>query len=210
MLVILLLRRRRRRLSGGRSARQQEPSPNLIDPFTLQHVSISASKSQSKQALKFPLRISPGEAAFSGDNQKSEATVTSGFLSSDSTSKDVLHKPSSSAARSLTPSTTTALRQQRLHEQEQASASQLAWLEARIDSAEWVSRAEYNVMAVEISRLRAEVLWLRDTQQSDWALGHSNEMPPPYLYTRVECRCDVPVTGSPVRHTREACSRTNR
>jgi hypothetical protein len=69
-------------------------------------------------------------------------------------------------------------------------ARQLASLEVKIDSAEWVSsmRAEYSAMAAEMSRLRAEVTWFRNAQQSDWALGLSDEIPPPYSNARIEPR----------------------
>jgi hypothetical protein len=65
---------------------------------------------------------------------------------------------------------------------------QLASLEARIGSSEWVSRADYDALAAEMTRLRAEMSWIRDAQQSDWALGLSDEMPPPYSHSRVNSR----------------------
>jgi hypothetical protein len=160
-----------------------------IDPFTLEHASPIVSRPQVSEAFnsdkKLPLGMPPEEGTGSENNVKLDSTGDSRNPSLESTSDDVSSRPSSSAANSLAPSTTTTARQ-RLHAEEQASASQLAPLEARIGSVEWVSRAEYNVMAAEMSRLRAEVLWLRDAQQSDWALGLSDAMPPPYSNARVE------------------------
>jgi hypothetical protein len=171
---------------------QPPPPPTHIDPFTLKHASIgSTSNPQVKQGFifdqKLPLGIPP-EGAISGNNVESEPTGDSRNPSLDSASEDVSPRPGSSAANSLAPSTTPTARQERLQAEEQASASQLASLEARIGSAEWVhvSRAEYEASAAEMSRLRAEVAWLRDAQQSDWALGLSDEMPPPYSNARVE------------------------
>jgi hypothetical protein len=164
-----------------RQVDEQELSPIHVDPFTLKHASIGVSSSQAKQTFisdqKLPLEIPPGEVAQVSENIDSEQAVD---LRNPSDSEDVSRRPSSSAANSLAPSITTTVRQQRLQEQEQASARQLASLEARIGSAEWVSRAEYDVMAAEMGRLRAELSWFRDAQQSDWALGLSDEMPPPY------------------------------
>ena len=198
-LGILFLERRRRRLYNereGRSTRQadeQHPPPTRIEPFTVKHVSIGASNSQVEQAFisdqKLPLRIPSGEAVVA-ENLEWESPVDWRSSSSDSDSSDVLRRPSSSAANSLTFSTTTTARQQRLQEQEHDRASQLASLEAMVGSIEWVSRmkAEYDAITAEMSRLRAEVAWLRDAQQSDWALGRSDEMPPPYSNARIEPR----------------------
>jgi hypothetical protein len=198
-LGIVFLRRRRQRLYNrheGRSTRQatgQRPPPTRIDPFTLEHVPIGTSNSQVEHAFisgkKSPLRIPPGEATVA-ENLESESPVDSRIPHSDSDSEDVPRRPSSSAANSLTFSTTTTARQQRLQEQEKAMARQLASLEVKIDSAEWVSsmRAEYSAMAAEMSRLRAEVTWFRNAQQSDWALGLSDEIPPPYSNARIEPR----------------------
>jgi hypothetical protein len=165
---------------------QPPPPPTHIDPFTLKHASIgSTSNPQVKQGFifdqKLPLGIPP-EGAISGNNVESEPTGDSRNPSLDPASEDVSPRPDSSAANSLAPSTTPTTRQERLQAEEQASASQLASLEARLGSAEWVhvSRAEYEASAAEMSRLKAEVAWLRDAQQSDWALGLSDEMPPPY------------------------------
>jgi cell division septation protein DedD len=192
ILIILFLRRRKQMLlndidSGStKQADEQEASSTCIDPFTLKHTSISASDPQIEQAFitdqKLSLGSPPGEAAVSGDNVESEPTGHPRNPSSNSHSEDASRSPSStgSAATSMTPSTTTTARQHRLHEQEQARANQLASLEERIDSSEWVSRAEYNVMAAEMSRVRAEMAWFRDAQRSDWARGLSDEMPPPY------------------------------
>jgi hypothetical protein len=85
---------------------------------------------------------------------------------------------SATSAIPLTRSATAIKRQMRLREQEEEHSRQMADLEARTrDSSQWVSRAEYET---ELGRLRAEVEWLRDTQQSDWAMGLSDEMPPAY------------------------------
>jgi flagellar capping protein FliD len=180
-----------------RSVDEQDPSPTHIDPLTLKDASISISYSQVEQGSifdqKLPLGTPTGEGAqVSAWNVESEPAVHSRYSSSNSNSEEAPSRPTSSVANSLTSSTTTTARQQSLQEQEQASASQLASLEASIDSAEWVSRAEYNAqyntMAAEMNRLRAEVAWLRDAQESDWALGLSDEVPPPYSHTRVEHR----------------------
>jgi hypothetical protein len=174
-----------------RQVDKQELSPTHIDPFTLKRASNGVSSSQAKQTFisdrKIPPEIPPGDATQVSGNTESKQTPDSRNLFSDSDSEDLSRRPSSSAANSLAPSITT-VRRQRLQEQEQASASQLASLEARIGSAEWVSRAEYDVMATEMGRLRAELSWLRDAQQSEWALGLSDEMPPPYSHATVEPR----------------------
>jgi hypothetical protein len=192
ILVILFLRRRKQiRLNDteGSSTKLE-----AIDPFTLGHTSISASNPQIDQAFvtdrKLPLGSPTEEAAVSGDNVESEPTGHSRNLSSDSDLEVVSRRPNStgSVPTSMTPSKTTTTRQQYLHEQGQASANQLASLEERIASPEWVSRGEYNVMAAEMSRLRAEMVWLRDAQQSDWALELSDERPPPYSHARIERR----------------------
>jgi hypothetical protein len=65
---------------------------------------------------------------------------------------------------------------------------QLASLEARIGSSEWVSRAEYDAVVAEMKRLRVEMSWIKDTLQSDWALGLSDVMPPPYSHSRTDSR----------------------
>jgi hypothetical protein len=139
---------------------------------------------------KLLLGIPPEEVAVSVDNIESEPTGDSRSPSMDSASEDVSPRPSSNAANSLTPSTATTARQQRLQEQEQARASQLGSLEARTGSAEWyhVSRAEYDATAAEMRRLRAEVSWFRDAQQSDWTLGLSDEMPLPYSNEKIDPR----------------------
>jgi hypothetical protein len=113
-----------------------------------------------------------------------EAEDSEGLEASNpSAPSDVSRRPSGTS--SLTPSTTVTIRQQRLQAQEEASAIQLASLEARIGSSEWVSRVEYDAVVTEMTRLREEMSWVRDAQQSDWALGLSDEMPPPYLHSRV-------------------------
>jgi hypothetical protein len=86
----------------------------------------------------------------------------------------------SASAISAVPliSSTVIKRQMQLREQEEENSRQMADLEARTrDSSQWVSRVEYEA---ELGRLRAEVEWLRDTQQSDWAMGLSDEVPPAY------------------------------
>jgi hypothetical protein len=191
ILFILFLRRRRRRLrneghvdrSTRTQANEQEPSP-----FTLKYASINASNSHVRQLFTPDQKLPLGEEAISG-NVEFEPIVDSRNHSSESSSEDVARRPSS-AENNLTPSTVITPRQARLQAREQASASRIASLEARIGSAEWVSslRAEYDAMAAEMSRLRAEVAWVRDTQQSDWALGLSDQMPPPYSHTRVDTR----------------------
>jgi hypothetical protein len=203
ILVIIFLRKRRRRLLNesytGPSAQtgtvdKQDPSPSHIDPFTLKHASINIAHSQVEQGFisdqKLPLAMPAEEMAQSLGNVDSEPTVNLRNPSLDSDSEDVSRRPSSSAANSLTPSATTTTRQRRLQEQEQVSVMQLASLEARIGSYEWVhvSRPEYDALIAEMGRLRAEVSWFRDAQQSDWALGLSDEMPPPYSHTRMEHR----------------------
>jgi hypothetical protein len=169
---------------------QAEPSATEIDPLALEQAFPIASRSQVEafsSDKKLPLEIPP-EGAVSGDNTESEPTGDAGNPSPDSTSEDVSPRPGPSAADSPTPSTTTTARQQCLYAEEQVSASQLALLEARVGSAEWVhvSRVEYEASAAEMSRLRAEVLWLRDAPQLDWAPGLSDEMPPPYPIERNE------------------------
>jgi hypothetical protein len=192
--IIIFLQRRRRRLLNesytGPSAQtgavdKQDLFPSHIDPFPLKLASISIANSQVEQGFisdkKLPLAAMPAEemAQISG-NANSEPTVNSRNPSLDLDSEDVTRRPSSSAANSLTPSATTTTRQRRLQEQEQASVMQLASLEARIGSYEWVhvSRPEYDALIAEMGRLRAEVSWFKDVQQSDWALGLSDEMPP--------------------------------
>jgi hypothetical protein len=130
------------------------------------------------------------ETAQNSGSVDSEPTVNSRNPSLDLDSEEISHRPSSSAADSLTPSITTTTRQRCLQEQEQVSVMQLASLEARIGSYEWVhvSRPEYDALIAEMGWLRAEVCWFRDAQQSDWALGLSDEMPPPYSHTRMEHR----------------------
>jgi hypothetical protein len=173
---------------------EQDPSPAHIDPFTLKHASISIANSQAEQGFisdqKLPLAIPAEETAHIPGNADSEPAVNSRNPSLDSDSEDISRRPSSSAANSLTPSVTTTTRQRRLQEQEQVSIMQIASLEARIGSYEWVnvSRPEYDALIAEMRQLRAEVSWLRDVQQSDWALGLSDEMPPPYSHTRMEHR----------------------
>jgi hypothetical protein len=180
--------------SEDRSTRQtakQQPPPTCIDIFTLKHAPNSVSNSQVEQAkfisdLKSPLAIPPREMAVAEnvESQLQEPTHDSRNPSFDPNSEDVLHRQSSSAANSLTPSesTTTTARQQCLLEQEQARAIRLASLETRAGSAGWVfgTTAGYDAMAAEMSQLRAEVAWLRDVQQSDRALGLSDEILPPY------------------------------
>jgi hypothetical protein len=147
-----------------------------VDPFTLEHASIFVSDSQvdSPSDEKRPIPL---------DETKASEPLEA---SSPSTLPDVSRRPS--GASSVTPSTTATVRQQRLQEREQASAMQLASLEARIGSFEWVSRGDYDAVVAEMTRLRAEMLWNRDAQQSDWALGLSDEMPPPYSHSRVNSR----------------------
>jgi hypothetical protein len=80
----------------------------------------------------------------------------------------------------------TTLRQQRLHEREEENAQQLESLQSRIGSSEWTpSRADLETLMAEMTRLREENSWLKDAQQSDWALGLSDEleMPPSYVKT---------------------------
>jgi hypothetical protein len=152
---------------------------HLVNPYTIKHASFFTSESQVEQAfpsnekLQIPL----------GDAEASESLEAS----NPSDTPDVSRRPS--GASSLTPSTTTvSIRQQQLQEQEEAGVIQLASLEARIGSSEWVSRVEYDVVVTEMARLREEMSWIRDAQQSDWALGLSDEMPPPYSQTRVHSR----------------------
>jgi hypothetical protein len=157
-----------RRLSFSRGSMvRQHP----IDPFTLIQASILASDSQIEQT-------------FSSDEKRPippEETETSESL-------EASNSPSptdASSASNLTPSILSTIRQQRLQEQGQASAMQLACLEERTGSSEWVSRVEYDVVVGEMTRLRAEMSWIRDAQQSGWALGLSDEMPPPYSHSGV-------------------------
>jgi hypothetical protein len=148
-----------------------------IDPYTLKHASVFASESQVEQAFPFDEKrpIPPMDETETPEPLEAN---------NPSTSPDVSRRPSGTS--SLTPSTTTvSIRQQQLQEQEEASAIQLASLEARIGSSEWVSRAEYDAVVAEMTRLREEMSWIRDAQQSDWALGLSDEMPPPYSHSRV-------------------------
>jgi hypothetical protein len=152
---------------------------HLVDPYTIKHTSIFTSESQVEQA-------SPSDEKRQiplGDAEASEPLEAS----NPSDTPDVSRRPS--VASSFPPSTTTiTIRQQQLQEQEEAGVIQLASLEARISSSEWVSRVEYDVVVTEMARLREEMSWIRDAQQSDWALGLSDEMPPPYSQTRVNSR----------------------
>jgi hypothetical protein len=149
-----------------------------VEPFTLKYSSIFASESQVNQAFpsdeKHPI---PREEAETLEPLEASNPFTPLAVSRNT-----------SVASSATASTTATIRQQLLHEQKQASAMQLASLAARISSSEWVSRAEYDALVVEMTRLRAEMSWIRDAQQSDWALGLSDEMPPPYSHSRVNSR----------------------
>jgi hypothetical protein len=170
-------------------------SSTQIDAFNLKYTSINAWNAEVAPAFssdkKIPLGVSLREGIISGNNVESEPAVNWRNASPDPVSQSSRRASSTgNVANSPTPSIATTLRQQRLQEQEQASVSQLASLEARISSAEWVhiSRAEYDATAAEMSRLRAEASWLRDAQQSDWALGLSDEMPPPYSHATVEYR----------------------
>jgi hypothetical protein len=176
-LVTLLIRRRHRfRLLEDREqglvcrmAWRDDPPP--IEPFTLKYASSFASESQDE--LTFPSDDTPTIPL--------EETETSESLEASN-----LPNPTDvSSASNLTPSILSTIRQQRLQEQGQASAMQLASLEERIGSSEWVSRLEYDALVAEMTSLRAEMSWIRDAQQSDWALGLSDEMPPPYSHSEV-------------------------
>jgi len=50
----------------------------------------------------------------------------------------------------------------------------------RIVALERAMQVQVAESAVENARLRAEIEWLRDNQESDWALGLTDEMPPSY------------------------------
>jgi hypothetical protein len=167
ILVIVIIRRRRRsRFFEDRKHwpisqvdRQKKPRP--VDPFTLKYASVFASKSRVKQASPSDKkRPIPAEASVPLEASKSTAGD--------------FRRPSGTS--SLAPSETTATVQ--LQEQE----------EARIGSSEWVSRAEYDAVVGEMARQRAEMSWFRDAQQSDWVLGPSDEIPPPYSRSKMNSR----------------------
>jgi hypothetical protein len=180
LIAAALYLRRRSKARSRKLNRDLMLRQHPVDPFTLKHASIFASESQVEQAFPYdekrPIPLEETEAS-----EPLQATN-----SPPGPPADVSRRPS--GASSLTPSTTATIRQQQLQEQEEASAIQLASLEARIGSSEWVSRAEYNAAVADMARLRAETLWLREAQQSDWALGLSDEMPPPYSHSRVNSR----------------------
>ncbi|KAJ7583171.1 hypothetical protein C8J56DRAFT_1167112 [Mycena floridula] len=54
-------------------------------------------------------------------------------------------------------------------------------LAERVTQLEQAMQVQATTSAVENSRLRAEVQWLRDHQESDWARGLTDEIPPSYL-----------------------------
>jgi hypothetical protein len=103
--------------------------------------------------------------------------LDSEIVSTFQTDERTVHKPIQASPLTVSPATERQLRLQAMGEQ---NLSQLASLQSRIQSQEWVSLAEYNALKEEMARLRAENDWLRSAQQSDWALGLSDELPPPY------------------------------
>ncbi|KAJ7583174.1 hypothetical protein C8J56DRAFT_203132 [Mycena floridula] len=54
-------------------------------------------------------------------------------------------------------------------------------LSERVAQLEQAMQLQATTSAAENARLRAEVQWLRDHQESDWALGLTDEFPPSYL-----------------------------
>jgi hypothetical protein len=179
--IALFLRRRAkarsRRLKFNRCSTVRQ---HCVDPFTLKHASIFASDSAP-----------PAERAFPSDEKRpiplDEAEASEPLEASNPTSSpDVSRRPSD--ASSLAPSETTATVQvQQLQERGEASDVQLASLEERIGSS-GISRAEYDAVVGEMTKSRTEMSWISDAQHSDWALGLSDEMPPPYSQSRVNSR----------------------
>jgi hypothetical protein len=177
ILVAAALYLRRRSKARFRKLMMLRHPGNLFRP---KHAFIPASDSESQDEQAFP---SDEKAPIPlEETEASEPFEGSSSL----TPTDVSRRPSDTS--SLTPSTTATIRQQRLQEQEEANVMELASLEARISSTEWVFRSEYDAVVAEMTRLRAEMSWARDVQQSDWALGLTDEVPPPYSRTRVNSR----------------------
>jgi hypothetical protein len=92
------------------------------------------------------------------------------------------HSTGKNIVVNVSPQSRTA-RQEQLREREQENVAQIQALECRVGSSEWVSRAELDGAREVIARLIDENQWLRDIQQSDWALGLSEDMPPPYRFS---------------------------
>jgi hypothetical protein len=93
-------------------------------------------------------------------------------------------------------------RRAQLQERQERNLMQLASLESRLNQSNssnlghsvltpempdgemvMVAREEHEATREEMSRLREENMWLREMQHSDWAMGLSDEMPPPYQTT---------------------------
>ena len=137
-----------------RRSRSRLRKETRIDVYDLKHTPIDTSPHPPAQRFLSDrkLLIPSGEIDVGNSEEPTGLEPRSSSPSAASRSRSSL-----SGVNSSTPSVTTTARQQRLQEQEQASISQLSSLEAMIGSSEWVSRAEYNAMVAEISRLRAEV-----------------------------------------------------
>jgi hypothetical protein len=88
--------------------------------------------------------------------------------------------------RQARPQSNITERQFQLQEREERNLRELATLEERNAASVpgrdmvMVARLAHEATNVEMRRLREENMWLRDAQQSDWAMGLSEEMPPLY------------------------------
>jgi hypothetical protein len=156
---------------------------------------------------KSPVQANNGVGIRGEKSQRMNATipvlpVLSQSRSSSSSNVQPLPAPAAVLGRQSRPQSIVTERQFQLQEREERNLRELATLEERIATetgtgAEadllspasaneggqdmvMVARSEHEATRAEMRRLREENMWLRDAQQSDWAMGLSDEMPPPY------------------------------
>lgn len=113
-------------------------------------------------ATPFPTPRAQNRDVFVPSSMVSTSSGTSGSWPSE--------KPKSLISMSISPVRSPTTRQLQLRGE----------LAERIAALEHAMQAQANETAVENARLRAEISWLRDQQESDWALGLTDEMPPSY------------------------------